>query len=149
MKVQFFSPAWQLGTLMAVWMLLLSSTPVSSQETPPPAVTAEAAAPAAAAPAAPAAEPAAKKFRGRLPAYFSTVVSSEQRQKVYEIQVTYFERIAALEKQILELRAKQDQEVDAILSAEQLAEIKKLRAAATAKRRSQPASQETASDGQQ
>ena len=65
-----------------------------------------------------------QKFRGRLPAYFSTVVSSEQRQKVYDTQATYFERIAALEKRILELHTKQDQEVDAILSAEQLAEIR-------------------------
>ena len=104
MKVQFLSPAWLLASLLAAWMLLLSGAAGFSQETAPPATAVESAAPADAAPAVPVAEPAAKKFRGRLPAYFSTVVSSEQRQKVYDIQATYFERIAALEKQILELR---------------------------------------------
>lgn len=145
MKVQFFRRSWQAAALLAV-LTLLSGVPGSGQEAP--AADSEAAVTDDAGPVAPIADSAAKKFRGRLPAYFATVVSAEQRQKVYEIQANYFERIAALEKQILELRAKQDQDVDGVLSAEQLAGIKKLRAAASAKRRGQPATQETAGSGQ-
>jgi hypothetical protein len=83
-----------------------------------------------------------KKFRPRLPAYFATVVTSDQRKEVYEIQATFFEKIVALEEQIAKLKADRDKQVDEVLTTEQLAEVSKKRAAAAAKRKSRQAPDE-------
>jgi hypothetical protein len=83
-----------------------------------------------------------KKFRPRLPAYFSTLVTTEQRKKVYGIQATYFDKIAALEEQIAKLKVDREKDVDEVLTAEQLAEVTKKRAAAAAKRKRRQATTE-------
>ena len=44
--------------------------------------------------------PVAKKARGRLPAHFARVVSSQQRESIYRLQANYAEKIAALKDQI-------------------------------------------------
>jgi hypothetical protein len=121
-----------------------------SQESPPAPATPAPAASAAPAPTppAPAPAPSPTKARGRLPAHFSTLVSSEQRQKIYDVQASYADKIATLQRQIVELRAKLDQDVDGVLSAEQLAQIKKLREAAAAKRQSRTSTEVTAANGQ-
>ena len=147
MKVQFLSPAWQLGTLLAAWMLLLSSARIQSG-TAPPAAAVESAVPADAAPAVPIAENAAR-VSGTPAGVLLDRRLLRATAKGLRHSGDLFRANRCLEKQILELHAKQDQDVDAILSAEQLAEIEKLRAAAAAKRRSQPATQETVSGGQQ
>lgn len=87
-------------------------------------------------PAPPAAEQKAtkKKPRGRLPAYFAKVVTQQQREDIYEIQARYNAQIEELQKQIDELVAKRDQEVEGVLSAEQLAEVKKMREEAKKRR---------------
>jgi hypothetical protein len=82
---------------------------------------------------------ATKKFRPRLPAYFASVVTSEQRKEVYDIQATFFEKILALEEQIAKLKEDRDKQVDEVLTAEQLAEVNEKRAAAAAKRKSRQA----------
>jgi hypothetical protein len=87
-----------------------------------------------------------KKFRGRLPAYFSGVVTSEQRQEIYELQKEYHEKLVALEEEMAKLKAARDEEIDGILTVEQLAEVKKKRAAAAAKRKSRQAAQEDSAD---
>jgi 2-oxoglutarate dehydrogenase E2 component (dihydrolipoamide succinyltransferase) len=106
---------------------------------PPAVAPAAAEKPASAAPAS-----TARKSRGRLPAYFATLVSAEQRQKIYDIQLTYTEKLAALDRQMAELRAKQSEEVDAVLTADQLVQIKKLREAAAAKKRNAASADATA-----
>ena len=78
----------------------------------------------------------AKKPRGRLPAYFSTVVTSKQREEVYTVQAKYSKQLEDLEKQIAALRAEMLKEVDAVLTPEQLAEVKKKRNEAAAKKKS-------------
>jgi hypothetical protein len=78
---------------------------------------------------------ATKKFRGRLPAYFAAIVSTEQRQKVYDLQAAYAEKIAALEEQIAQLVGQRDKDVDAVLTPEQSAEVSRKRAEAAAKRK--------------
>ena len=54
--------------------------------TPPPAAAAE--------------NGAAKKPRGRLPAYYGKVVTDKQREQIYEIQAKFNEQIAKLQQQL-------------------------------------------------
>jgi len=76
-----------------------------------------------------------KKPRGRLPNYYGKVgVSEEQREKIYAIQAMYRPKIEALEKQIAELKAKEDAEVEAVLTPEQKKKVEESRAAAAKKR---------------
>lgn len=72
--------------------------------------------------------------RGRLPAYFSTVVSSEQREKVYSIQSRYLKQIDQLRRQIDELSKARDTEVDGVLTPEQLKRVNAKRAEAKIRR---------------
>jgi len=75
----------------------------------------------------PAAEkPARAAPRGRLPNYYRQVVTLEQREEIYKIQKSYAAQIEPLEMQIAALEMKRDQEVEAVLSAEQLEKVKAL-----------------------
>lgn len=107
-----------------------------------------------AAPPAASSKKEAAKPTGRLPAYFSKVVTPEQRIEIYTIQTAYREEIAKTKKEMIEalekleeeyeeklsgLEEQEDEEVDAVLSKEQLAEVNSLREAArksTASRKS-------------
>lgn len=75
-----------------------------------------------------------KRFRGRLPNYFSRVIDEEQRQKVYEIQANFNEQIDALQQQIANLTQERDKLAEEVLTPEQLAEVNKMREEARAKR---------------
>lgn len=73
----------------------------------------------------------AKKPRGRLPQYYGQVgISSEQRQKIYDVQAVYVKQIAELQKQIDALVKKRDGEVAAVLTSEQKEKLDELLAAA-------------------
>lgn len=62
----------------------------------------------------------AAKPEGRLPANYAKIgVSDEQRKKIYEIQGKYDKDIAALQKQIADLKAKEHAEVEAVLTPDQ------------------------------
>jgi len=63
------------------------------------------------------------KPRGRLPNYFTDVVDSKQREKIYSIQSLYREKIMALVEQMKELQDEQQAEIDAVLKPEQLSKI--------------------------
>jgi len=121
----------------AACVLLVASVYSGAQENPPPAATPATAAiqPEAAAPAQPVEAAAKKTFRNRLPMYFSPVVTTEQRKKIYEIQASYFEKISAMEAQLAALRKQQDADVLAVLTPEQQGEVQKAREAASARRR--------------
>lgn len=73
--------------------------------------------------------------RGRLPAYYSQVVNGQQREKIYAIQQQYAPKIAALKAELAALQDKQNAEVEAVLTPEQLATVKKLTDDAKAKRK--------------
>lgn len=56
----------------------------------------------------------------RLPPNYGKIgISEEQRKRIYEIQNKYDDQIAALQKQIADLRAKEKAEVEAVLTADQ------------------------------
>ena len=64
-----------------------------------------------------AAEPA---LTGRLPRYFGSVVDVAQRQAIYRIQAGFRERREKLEAQLMALKASEMQEIESVLSDEQL-----------------------------
>lgn len=97
---------------------------------------------AAAEPAAASAPATAKKFRGRLPMYFSSVVTETQRRQIYEVQREYYERINALKAQLAAMVQEQDEKIDAVLSDEQRQQVETLRASAKSKRQSGRADEE-------
>jgi hypothetical protein len=78
-----------------------------------------------------------KKPRGRLPNYYGQVgLSKDQRAKIYGIQKTFGDQLAALKKQIEELEKKQKEGMEAVLTAEQKTKVAELVAAAAKKRAS-------------
>lgn len=79
-------------------------------------------------------EATVKKAAGRLPTYFAAVVSQKQRESIYKLQADYEAQLEKLQAQLEALIADRDREVDAVLSAEQLAEVTKKRDEAKKKR---------------
>ena len=82
----------------------------------------------------------AKKPAGRLPVFYADIVTEAQRQKIYQIQSGYAEKLASLAAQIKETQAEQNAEIEAVLSEEQLKKLTAARAAAEAKRKERAAS---------
>lgn len=66
-------------------------------------------------------------FVGRLPRYFSRVVSPEQRETIYEIQHSFRARIEKLEQELAELKQEQTMAVESVLSKVQIAQVVELR----------------------
>jgi hypothetical protein len=77
----------------------------------------------------------AKKFKGRLPAYYGDVVSQEQREKIYQIQATYAKQKEALETQLEALKQRETMEIESVLSPPQKAKLKQIQEEAAAKRK--------------
>lgn len=96
--------------------------------------------------AKPAAEKKARKFRGRLPNYYSSVVDRKQRQSIYKIQQEYAPKIAALKAQLEALVKERDEKVTAVLTPEQLRKVEQAQAAAKAKRDQKKATKEKPAD---
>ena len=76
-----------------------------------------------------------KPLRGRLPAYFSKIVSEEQRQKIYAIQKEFQTKIRAIQLQLATLKKDRDQEIDSVLTPTQRDQIAAIKAAAKEKRK--------------
>ena len=84
----------------------------------------------------------------QLPPYFKDVVSQEQKNEIYKIKVQYDQKLAGLQQQydqlneqlklvrkaIDELEKDEDAAIESVLTAEQLAKVKKKYAEAQARR---------------
>lgn len=70
------------------------------------------------------------KPRGRLPAYFSAVVTAELREKIYAVQAEYEPKISKLRQELDALTKDRDEKINALLSPEQKKKIEDLKAAA-------------------
>jgi len=81
------------------------------------------------------AESTEKATKGRLPAYFADVVSADQKEKIYAIQAKYADQIKELNEQLEALDKKQDDEINAVLTAEQKAKVDAARAEAATKKK--------------
>ena len=121
MTRRLFSRAAIASVLATAVIVLVAGLPVVPAQ--------ESEAPAKAAPAE-----KAKEFRGRLPAYYGTVVDDKQRQAIYDIQKEYHPKIAALKAQLEALIKERDEKIEAVLTPEQLNKVEEAKAAAKAKR---------------
>jgi len=72
--------------------------------------------------------------KGRLPAYYSQIVTDGQRQRIYQIQASYNPKIEALQAQIVALEAQRDEEIRAVLSPVQQRQLDARIAEAQAKK---------------
>jgi TolA-binding protein len=78
---------------------------------------------------------AKQKSKGRLPAYYKNVVTEEQRSQIYAIQAKYEKQLADLQGEIDAVKAKQNGEIEALLSPEQKEKLAQVRAEADAKKK--------------
>lgn len=83
-----------------------------------------------------------KTSAGRLPPYFASLVDSRQREAIYKIRATMATKISELEKQLEELRQAEMQEIERVLTDDQLQQLEALRAARTVTRAASPVSRE-------
>jgi Spy/CpxP family protein refolding chaperone len=79
---------------------------------------------------------AKEKPKGRLPAYYKDVVTDEQRDQIYAIQAKYAKQLDDLQSQLDAVKAKQNDEIEGLLSAEQKEKLAKVKAEADAKKKS-------------
>ncbi len=85
-----------------------------------------------------------QKAKGRLPAYYSDVVSEEQKATIYGIQEKYAKELKPLNDQLLALTKKHNDEIEAVLTSEQKVKIDAARADATAKKKKKAADKKAA-----
>ncbi|HUG92859.1 MAG TPA: hypothetical protein VML55_18605 [Planctomycetaceae bacterium] len=83
------------------------------------------------------AAPARTRAR-RLPAYYGQVgLNDRQRETIYGLQAAYADRIEELERQLEALKAKRDQEIEAVLNPQQKTRLRQLVEAAAKRRAGQ------------
>jgi len=82
-----------------------------------------------------AAEKKTEKAKGRLPAYYADVVTEDQKTKIYAVQEKYAKQLKDLNDQLAALTKKQNDEIEAVLTAEQKSKIETARADAAAKKK--------------
>ncbi len=85
-----------------------------------------------------------KTFRGRLPPYYSLVVTKEQREKIYMIQAEYRPKITALQAQLEALINEEKEKISAVLTEQQKKKIAEARAGAKGRKDIQQADAEKA-----
>lgn len=68
-----------------------------------------------------------KKPRGRLPVFYSQVVSGDQREEIYGIQARYQPEMDALVEQLVEMRNQMQAEIQEVLTPEQLERVQQLK----------------------
>ncbi len=86
----------------------------------------------------------ADKAKGRLPSYYADVVSDEQRADIYAIQEKYAKELKSLNEQLLALTKKQNDEIEAVLTAEQKEKIDLARANTASKKKKKAADKKAA-----
>lgn len=69
------------------------------------------------------------KAKGRLPAYYKDVVTPAQKESIYALQAKYGEQIRKLAEEMKAVTAQRDQEIEALLSADQKSKVNALRTA--------------------
>lgn len=72
-------------------------------------------------------------YRGPIPFYYGKVIAPDQKEKIYAIQDKYQGELEALQKQVKELTAKRDAEIEAVLTPEQREKVATMKAEAKSK----------------
>ena len=73
------------------------------------------------------------RAKGRLPKYYTNVVTEKQREEIYKIQEEYRPKIDAAKAQLQALTKEQNEKISAVLTADQKKKIEDAAAAAKAK----------------
>lgn len=76
-----------------------------------------------------------KKPKGRLPLYYASIVTDQQREAIYALQARYAQQLAALQQQIEALEKQRDQDIENVLSPQQKLLLTKMLEEAAAKRK--------------
>jgi hypothetical protein len=77
-----------------------------------------------------------KKAKGRLPPYYSAIVTDQQREAIYLIQAKYAQQLAALQEQMDAMEKQRNTDIENVLSPQQkLLLLKAQEAAATKKKK--------------
>lgn len=76
----------------------------------------------------------AAKAKGRLPPYYSDIVTPAQRERIYAIQALFGRQREHLEMQLAALKERERMEVEAVLTPPQKALLARTQEAAAAKR---------------
>jgi hypothetical protein len=67
------------------------------------------------------------KLKGKLPAHFRKLgLSDQQMQQIFKIEAGYTDKVEALQKQLVDLKKAEHQEIDAVLTEEQKTHLKEL-----------------------
>lgn len=67
------------------------------------------------------------KLKGQLPANWGKLgLTDEQKQKVYKVQADFDQKMAALEKQLKDLKSQEKAEMEKVLSDAQKARLKEI-----------------------
>jgi len=85
------------------------------------------------------------KPRGRLPAYFSRVVTATQRDKIYAIQARFKSQIAKLQAELKRMEEDRDKEVYDVLTDDQKDRVAKFQDAAKKRRAARKTGKSTTS----
>ncbi len=85
-----------------------------------------------------------QKGTRRLPAYYADVVTEEQRKQIYDIQAKYAKQLQDLNEQLLAVTKKQNDEIEAVLTAEQKEKVAAAQSAASAKKKKKAADKKAA-----
>lgn len=84
-----------------------------------------------------------QKAKGRLPAYYSDIVTEAQRQQIYAIQESYGKKTAPLQEQIDALEKQRDAEIEKVLDADQKKKLKSAQEEGAAKKKKAAADKKT------
>lgn len=84
-----------------------------------------------------------KKPRGRLPVFYSQVVSGDQREEIYDIQAKYEPDMDALVEKLVEMRNQMQAEIKGVLTPEQLERVQQLKDEAKQRRAKRAAQKES------
>lgn len=76
-----------------------------------------------------------KKPKGRLPPYYSGIVTDQQRDAIYLLQAKYGQQLAALQEQMDALEKQRDKEIENVLTPQQKLLLTKAMEEAAAKRK--------------
>ncbi len=114
------------GVVLSVAGLLLSSSPLSIGQEKKAEKSSES-------------KPEKKAAKGKLPTYYADVVSGEQREKIYAIQAKYDDQVKQLNAQLAALAKKINDEIEGVLTAEQLEKVKAAREASVAAKKKKAA----------
>lgn len=102
------------GVVMSAAALVLSSSPLSIGQEKKTEKSSES-------------KPEKKAAKGKLPPYYADIISGEQREKIYAIQAKYDDQVKELNTQLAALAKKINDEIETVLTKEQLEKVKAAR----------------------